>query len=455
MVLQRVQIMRQFKSGDWSLNDEFDISPETLKKSITAVRETFKAMIRTVQSQQPKSNPAVPGAQSNVAPLNASNLEQHQQQEEAKRARRVQNQTVPAAPTSAQPPFPLGDPSPQGVPHAYGPGAGFSPDNMRIPQSKRRKQSHPTTPATPTAPGAAALPKGDPLKQAMFKCSVPECEYHTKGFATHVELERHVEENHKAKEEISDPLQYALDSFNFALGKPVDEMDLVGTKDEKAAATVGSKPISLHTAKRDVKTEGVAAATPLGRVVGQADTKAVSPASQQLLTPRSNVSKAAKAPASNQVFVKVEKDAAKTMNQPMPEEKVSTTGWADSKVSLFSIQDAFGPSFTEESLGFGGDIFEEFVNADMFMGKAENTPDSVDSIGLNTQTPKDGEMIKDDTTITINDGDDDGPLPLDWFSRPGPMFNGSVYEDLWADWDLLSKDSLMGPSENNLSFSIP
>lgn len=444
--------MRQFKSDDWSLNDEFNISPELLRKAIEVVRDMFKGMIRTVQAQQQKMKPGnaqVPGGQSNVAPLNASNLEQHQQQEEAKRARRVQNQNVPAAPTSAQPPFPLGDPSPQGVPQVYGPGPGFSPDKMKIPQSKRRKQSHPAAPATPTAPALGTLPKADIPKQAMFKCSVPECEYHSKGFATPVELERHVEENHKAKEEISDPVQYALDSFDFAFGKPVDEVDMVGAKDEKAAAAVASKPISLHTAKRDTKAEGVP--TPLGRVMSQVDTKPVSPTSQQLLTPRSNVSKATKAPTSNQVS-KVDKDAAKA--EAMPEDKVPTADWTDSKVSLFSIQDAFAPSMKEENLGFGTDLFDEFVNADMFMGKVEDTPDSVDSIGLHTQTPKDEEMIKDET-ININDGDpDDGPLPLDWFCRPGPMFNGSVYEDPWADFDLLSKDSLLGTSEEVLSFSI-
>ncbi|CRG85849.1 Cell surface glycoprotein 1 [Talaromyces islandicus] len=445
----RIQIMRQFKSGDWSLNDEFNISPELLKKALGTVRDMFGAMIKTVRSQQQRSNlpnAQVAGGQSNVAPLNASNLEQHQQQEEAKRARRVQNQNVPAAPTSAQPPFPLGDPSPQGVPQAYGPG-GFSPDKMKIPQSKRRKQSHPATPATPTAPAPGALPKAETAKQGMFKCSVPECEYHNKGFATHVELERHVEENHKAKEEISDPLQYAFEGFDSALGKPVDEMDLV--KEEKPAAAVASQPISLHTAKRDGKVEGVPA--PLGRVVSQADTKPVSPTSQQLLTPRSNVSKTTKPPTSNQVSAKAEKDAAV---KPAQEEKTPMADWTDSTVSLFSIQDAFGPSLKEESLNFGPDLFDEFVNADMFMGKAEDTPDSVDSIGLHTQTPKDGEMIKDDTTININDGEDDGPLPLDWFSRPGPMFTGTVYEDPWVDFDLLSKDSLLGGSEEALSFSI-
>lgn len=451
--------MRQFKGGDWTVNDELTISPETLNKAITTIREMFRAMISTMKSHPSRSNlpnAQAPSAQSNVAPLNASNLEQHQQQEEAKRARRVQNQNVPAAPTSAQPPFPLGDPSPQGVPQAYGPG-GFSPDKMKIPQSKRRKQSHPATPATPTAPGpGGAVPKAEPPKQAAFKCSVPECEYHSKGFATPVELERHIEENHKAKEEIADPLQYALDSFNFALGNPTEEMDLVGVKDEKAAATVGSKPIALHTAKREGAAAATAGTTPLGRVASQADTKPVSPASQQLLTPRSNVSKAPKAPTSNQVPVTAEKDAAKAMNQPVPEEKVSTAGWADSKVSLSSIQDAFGPFLAEENVGFGGDLFDEFVNPDMFMGKAEDTPDSVDSIGLNTQTPKDGEMIKDETTFTIGDGDDDGPLPLDWFCRPGPMnFNSTVYKDPWVDWDIISKDPAMGTLEDNLTFSIP
>jgi hypothetical protein len=430
-----MQLMKQFKPNDWTLNDEFTIAPDYLKKSILMVRNMFTGMITKVQSQQiqkPKAPIPQPGGQSHVPPLNASNLQQLE--EEAKRARRASH-TVPAAPTSAQPPFPIGDPSPHGVPQAYGPG-GFSPDKMKIPPSKRRKQSH----ASVSAPQPKAA-KADNSK-LLFKCAVAECEHNTKGFATQAALDKHVEEEHRAKEDITDPLKYAIESFDAAFGVPTQ--DKVERKD---AALV----------KHEVKVEGVtptaSGATPMSRLVSQTDAKFPSPASNNLATPRLQAAKAAKGPPAKKIKTGAKQEAVKTVEQPIVPEGLATgDGWAESHVSLDVIQDTFDVRLTEDHPGLGGDYFDEFLNADMFTASQnEDTPDSIDSNGLSTQTPKDGEMAKEESTILR---DEDGIYPLDWFGRPGPMAPDNGYDDPWMDWEVVNKQLQAAPLKNTLSFSV-
>src|SRR4051812_11420512 len=102
------------------------MSPETITSVINHVKKCFSAMMTKIQQNQAARTAGNQGSAAQAAsqsgiPLNASNLQQLQQQEEAlQRARRANPQTVPPEPTSLQPPFAIGPSSPQGVPQAYG-----------------------------------------------------------------------------------------------------------------------------------------------------------------------------------------------------------------------------------------------------------------------------------------------------------------------------------------------
>jgi hypothetical protein len=469
--------MRQFKGTDWSLNDQLTVAPDYLKKSIAYIRGLFAMMIQKVQTQQQNQKPGAAtshptAGQLNKVPLNASNLQQHQQQEEAiQRARRTHNQATPAAPTAAQPPFPLGAPSPQGVPQAYGPG-GFSPEKLKIPPSKRRKPSHAAgaTPVTPSglAPTTQAIvdaSKAPGGESRLFKCSVLDCDYHQYGFPTQVALDKHIEENHRMQEHIEDPLQYALESFHSALAAPAKEKEKLEIKNLKkpAAATadasrLGPKSAISSAVKQEIKAEGTTpttvGTTPMGRVPSQMGTKSASPASYQLPTPRTV---AAKAPSNvKPAMVKSgKKDVPRSVDPTVvPEDIQLKDGWLDSSLSLDLISETFDAAMNEDYHGLGGDPFDEFLNVDMFtVAQAEDTPDSIDSGGIVTQTPKDGELVKDDLEIKVTGLEDDGLLPADWFSHPGPLTDNLITEDPWADidWNALErKDADLIPSNDSI-----
>lgn len=469
--------MRQFKDTDWSLNDQFSIAPEYLRKSIAYIKGLFAAMISRVQNQQQSQRPGgaaaqPPSGQPTMTPLNATNLQALQQQEEAlQRARRAQNQAVPAAPTVAQPPFPLGAPSPQGVPHAYGPG-GFSPDKLKLPPSKRRKQSHAGATTTPTTPGPGAQAKPEASKPSdvevkSFTCSVPECEYHSKGFPSQAALDKHIEESHKAEEQIEDPLQYALDSFKSALVEPAKEKEkseAKATSKPPAAVDVqraAAKSATGPNVKQEIKAEGAtpatAGTTPMGRVSSQAAPKSVSPASNQLPTPR--MGGAGKAPSNRPTPGKdSKKESERASDQTVTSEDVQLKdGWVDSTVSLDLISEVFDSARNEDYCGLRGDPFDEFLNADMFtLAQAEDTPDSVDSGGAVTQTPKDGDLSREDVVIKIGGPEDDNWIPADWFSHPGPLGDRMFIDDPWVDidWEALERKEAdpIGGDDGGLTF---
>lgn len=448
--------MKQFKSTEWAVKDEFTIAPDYLKRSIAIIKNMFTSMITKVQSQQlqqgQKLRPPVPPS-SGQPPLNASNLQQLE--EEAKRARRTQNQNVPAAPTATQPPFPLGDPSPQGVPQAYGPG-GFSPDKLKIPPTKRRKQSHASVSAAQGAAAAKAASKADAAKASLFKCAVADCEYHVKGFPTQVALSKHVEDEHRVKEEITDPLKYMVDSLDVALGVPEPDKGVMeGEVDKKLM------PGEASVVKQEVKTEGITpatgGATPMSRLVSQTEAKIISPASTSTMTPRLQAAKTTKAAATKQAKSGAKTEAAKAVLEqpPAAENAVAKDGWTDSKVSLDAIQETFDIRMTDSFPGMGGgEFFEMFLNSDMFSNQNEDTPDSVDSNAFVTQTPNDGDMAKDDSAIQIKDVEEDASWPADWFSHPGPMFSGNANDDPWMDWETVNKELEAAPLNQGLSFSV-
>lgn len=448
--------MRQFKATpEWTPNEQFTMAPQNLTACINFVKK-YCMFLRASQQQQQQQqqgqpagqrpNPAQAMAAGNqpnqqpMAALNANNLQQLQQQEEAlQRARRASSQSATGAPA------PFGAPSPQGVPHAYGPGS-MPPEKLKLPPPKKRKQSHAgpipgqspgaATPSSKATPGKAAAGDGKQQAAALpFKCSVLECQQHFQGFATQAALDKHIEENHKADDVIEDPLEFALEGMRACL-----------VKDEaQTEATPGLKKGG------DLKTEGAtpatAGATPMGRMPSQLKAGG-SPASNQQMTPRPS---AGKTPAAMKATVSKEskKDAGKPA-EPSGADAVLKDSWADSGVSLEAIHDTFADFGNDGLNGLGLDPLEEFLNADMFVNaESKDTPESVETGGA-TQTPKDGELSKDEE-MNVNIGsslDDSNWLPDDWVFLPG-RFNDQflINGPTEIDWESIDRKELDGPDQ--------
>lgn len=200
------------------------------------------------QARQPQHSqvPAIQQPpQGRMHPLNAENLQQQQQALQMARKASLQrhhsarDSRPPAAPTSSQPPFPIGAASPHGVPQAYGPND-LTQEKLNWPPAKKRKPNQPgsaaSTPAQPLGtPGSTASPQLTKLAspetqrqggikvevEAMFtfKCPNDSCEYNIKGFNSQTDLDRHTTEIHEMKEpHIEDPLSWALESLAHGLG---------------------------------------------------------------------------------------------------------------------------------------------------------------------------------------------------------------------------------------------
>ncbi|KAL4919298.1 hypothetical protein BDW62DRAFT_43135 [Aspergillus aurantiobrunneus] len=470
----RIQLMRQFKpSPDWALNDQVTITPEYLTGTTNYIKKLFHHMIARVNQQQNQvpgqrpgaaQGPNVQQANQNMPPLNASNLQQLQQQEEAlQRARRASSQTA-ASGASAIPPAPFGAPSPQGVPHAYGPGS-IPPQELKLPPPKKRKQSHPnTTPVSgPSGPKAQANKQAPAETKPIlgaFKCSVPECQYHYQGLATKDDLDKHVEESHKAEEPIENALEFALQSFATLVkdGPNTESQGLtkgIGFAIDMPSMTSNKNVAAALPAKQEVKTEGatpVPGTTPMGRVSSQLATKPASPASSQQLTPnRSSV----KAPSSSSLKPTLNRDGKKELRKPTEQESasmVSTTKdpWAESSISLEAIRDGFTDLGDDTGLGFGA--MDEFLNAEMF-NATQDTPDSVET-GIATQTPKDGEVPKTNDMVNKDSGAEGSWIPIDWYSLPG-RFEDSLLmnescEDI--DWEMVDfKDGAISADDSGIA----
>lgn len=468
--------MRQFKPNEWTVADQLTITPEFLQRSSTFIKGLFAVMIKFLQQQGQRPGAAVPpqqpqqqpGDQATRPPLSTTNLQQHQQQQEALlRARRAQQQPVPPAPAAVQPGVavpPLGAPSPQGVPQAYGPGSNFSPDKLRIPPSKKRKQTHTSAPASEASATAPAKTDTVKAETKAFPCPVMDCEYNQNGFTTQEALDKHTQEFHPTREQIGDPLQYALESFAAALAAPPKEKEK-----ESAGARAGhpaptdTEPAHSETkpgaAPVDSKADGAAAVpsaptagTNMGRMASQPGPTSASPATNQLATPRTVPSKA---PSESKATADKDskKEPTKPADQAATQDVVMKDEWLDSAISLDLIHDSFGAIANDDFSGLGVDPFDEFLNSDMFVsGQTENTPDSVDS-GLVTQTPKDGE----DAAVKIRDSEDDNRLPADWIGHPGPITTDMLtFDDSWldTDWSVLEQKDREATAKNDLSQTV-
>ncbi|KAI1128053.1 hypothetical protein F5Y10DRAFT_265496 [Nemania abortiva] len=168
-------------------------------------------------------------------PLNAANLEK--QTQALNRMHQRNNSRAgqaPAAPTTAQPPFPFGAQSPDGQP-TYAGKPSVTQDNLQLPARKKVKtEARAGTGPGQIGTGANASPQVQKLsspemskrqapaesKQASavqkFFCKDPYCDSRNIGFTTEETLRKHKDEEHDKPAE--DPMKFAIGGLAEVLG---------------------------------------------------------------------------------------------------------------------------------------------------------------------------------------------------------------------------------------------
>lgn len=456
--------MKQFKGPDWTLADQFTIEPGYLTSALAIIRKSFTSMVEGVKAHrpsQPGSQPrtaqrtvepqATPmsqsGSQGSSVPLNASNLHQLEQQEAAiQRAKRAQ--PVPPAPTSLQPPFPLGATSPQGIPRAYGPPQ-VTKENLVLPKPKKRKQNPPSNEPTPKAahqqtPKSQAqvktpvnAKKPAPAINTLFKCPIPECPFYVRGFPTQAALDGHVQGNHKPEEPVSNPLDFAIESYRIGLG--IDKL-------EKDQAASGHEPKpTLQQQQQTGKTAGLGKlkqeggtrpSTPgtahIGKAVGYTPTKSASASSMQ---PKpSQMSNGREQAGLKGAADKDDKSGGSAVKTKDP--------WEDSPISLEMIRSTFGDLGGDNSCGLAPDpLVDILLSETPAKPKSSDTPQSSDT-GVNLETPEDRDM--DEAAAKMLGLSGDSWIPNHWINLPGDADGGLLIND--EPWEQMK---LAGPYAND------
>lgn len=244
------------------------------------------ALQESQQARNASTAAAAPQAQPAAATAQATAEETPRAQTKHKRSNSKANHQPPAAPTTAQPPFPLHGASPHGQP-AYIGKPSVTQDTLHLPTTKRRKTNSqvtapsPVTAQTPAATtpstkggspevkrrqaseakaAAAAQSTAAAAQQAakaLFYCTENDCDTKATGFATEEARRTHVEEEHTKP--AADPFKFVTDALSDALG-----LDAQGhAKTTGNGANVGTNvPSMTSTASK----QGLTPATPMSRV---------------------------------------------------------------------------------------------------------------------------------------------------------------------------------------------
>ncbi|KAI1964793.1 hypothetical protein LOZ58_001483 [Ophidiomyces ophidiicola] len=471
LLQMRMLLMKQFKGPDWTLAENFTITDDYLATAIGYIKKWFSEMINRVQisrqnqtraapGAQPPSTPVMPATQNAPAPLNASNLKQFEQQQEAalQRTRNTSQapaQAVPPAPTTMQPPFPLGATSPQGVPRVYGP-TNVTQDTLTLPPPKKRKPNPPSNKAAAKAGQAQPLAtkEGSPtitetkkpaaVPKETFKCSVMECTYRLGGFPSKAALDAHVKTEHKPEEQITNPLEYAIESYKIGLG--LDKIDKKPPETQKPKLNaVSVPPGKLPPSKPGgVKIEAV---TPASQQMAQsasiAGIKPNSPAHPQHKPPQVTPGKGQDMATSKP---EVEKDGKKDAisNTVVPQDAVKDP-WEECPTSLDSIRSTFGDLAKMSYFNASCDPLDELLLSNAFnTAQSKDTPQSTDASAL-SQTPQDSDTS--DMDIQMERTFDDTWLPTEWVALPasfdGSLNMGETFPEI--DWSLHFNDVPLEP----------
>ena len=299
MALAQQYINEQVKVA--SPVEHFTIGLDELEGNIATLKGYFNTTMDRINRQKNGALKAAEPAKEPIMPaeLNKANLQKHQDDMKRQREQlKKESNRAPPAPIPAQPHWGL---SPHGTPIYPEPNQ-FHHDRLQLPPSKRAKPDPTKSPERQRTPAPV-----------VWRCPVSNCS-ETKGFASQVDLDKHMVE-HEAKEpNIDDPFKFALEQMQLALS-----LDKNGKSKPKVGADLGEAPkmeksASLQSIKRDP-------ATPMSRVP-----TGPSPASH-LKAPQS-----AKTPALSA--------------NALPDVVLPEDPWADSFVRPETIQEAFSPLST-------------------------------------------------------------------------------------------------------------
>ncbi|KAI9873241.1 MAG: hypothetical protein M1830_000670 [Pleopsidium flavum] len=473
LISTRLSLVQQYDNTDYNPLDSFTISPEELDTSINKLRKYFNFVMQkmlqqkqnTVQSrasalhqQPPQPQPPQQPPQARMHPLNAANLQQQQHDlQMARRASLQKHHTTrdsrpPAAPTSAQPPFPIGAASPHGIPQAYGPNE-LTQEKLKFPPAKKRKGNQQGSAASTPAqgqgtPGSTSSPQltklASPEAQRLqaitaaveaaltFKCPVESCEHNKEGFTSQVVLNHHMNEVHETKEPpIDDPLSWALESVAFGLGletngtrkPPIDD----GTETKKAGGAqkmqaTPSKQGQTPKPKQEAATPAAGTTTPMARPSTQTGP---SPASSLLKTPQATTMKTVGSGTSGMKAL-ISRSGKDTYAET-PVQNIDTTMersptppdlWADSSILPEDLMQCFDGLDTLQGIGSFSHM------------QASLTPASTQS----SSSKDDKKASSRESDISEND-----QLQINIATEDNPIFNPfGLYDGLKADMEQMN-----------------
>lgn len=225
---------------------------ESIVKDLSAWNTGRPAQIGGSSADQEPPQQNQPGPKQAPTPLNEANLAK-QTQALSKMHQRSNSRggQPPAAPTSAQPPFPFGAASPDGKPLWAAP-TPLTQDNLQIPAARKRvktnnQTSSPVVSSQHASPQPKVLspelkrqePRAAPSKPA-FVCTEPGCELAGSGFPTEDARKQHHQEVHVLP--YQNPQQFLEQSVAAAFG--LDEHGLSKTQLRPEAATPMSRETS-------------------------------------------------------------------------------------------------------------------------------------------------------------------------------------------------------------------
>jgi hypothetical protein len=234
------------------------------------------------QSQQPQQAQRVeqPGSNQAPTPLNEANLAKQTQALNKAHQRSNSKSGPPAAPTSAQPPFPLGAASPDGKP-VWVAATPLTQEKLQLPNARKKiktangQASSPALSSQNVSPQTKAsspdLKKKEPraTPKPAFMCTQPGCEMAEMGFPTEEARKQHHQEVHVLPYE--DPQQFMQQSFAAAFG--LDEQGQA--KPQPQPAPEEALPMSREAS---AKQQGGAPGAPAAQGARAGDNKAVATA---------------------------------------------------------------------------------------------------------------------------------------------------------------------------------
>ncbi|KAI2642576.1 hypothetical protein GGS21DRAFT_544704 [Xylaria nigripes] len=314
----RMRLTKQYADGDKMsiLKDKFSMTPldfdntrgllESIAKDAASY---FPQGMRKNPSQQNGTEPAPsqglsarPGAPaSQPAPLNAVNLEK-QTQALSKTNQRNNSRPgqPPAAPTTAQPPFPFGAQSPDGQPTYIGKPT-VTQDTLQLPARKRpRIGTGPTpngsisnvSPQVPvrSSPDMSKRQATTETRQApelpQFPCTDQYCEFHIIGFATEELRRKHLEEEHVRPAE--NPIKFAADAFAEAVGK-TKKSATAGDNTQSPIDTSKQTPTPTPTSRSEMTNSRESGMKRVGSAMGSKTNKLVKTATDKGGTPKADL----------------------------------------------------------------------------------------------------------------------------------------------------------------------